>query len=295
LLIDDVDIDRRELRQFIEIIENYNYDPRHLFPLFWIPDPDISQRPKNCVVFNFPPASRTVLKRVIKKVSNAEGLRLSKQQIDELTLDNPGDVRLAVNQLQLTGSFSLGSYQMLTFFQAVGEILYNKKRISSEEILHVSHCSPKMIVNSLFENYQDFLGSVDDIADAAEYLSEADILMAASWNHPELGDVAATTTMRGLIVANRNPHPTTFWSLRESRMGRLRPNSVDPEAPFLCWPNAEMTAGEMDSRLFTELDNLTWTKKSDRETEEVNSGRLEISEQELLEALRMLEIDPIED
>jgi hypothetical protein len=222
-----------------------------------------------------------------------ESLHLTPAQVEELIADNPGDVRVAVNQLQLTGGFSTGTYEALTFFQAVGEILYSKQRFSSEQILRLSHCSPAQMMGALFENSLDFIGDLYDFAEIADHISDADVLLADSWQQAELGEVAATTAMRAFIVANRHPQPNTFWSLRQSRMSRLKPGAV--KEPFLCWPDPKMSSGEMDFRLFMTDGGPTFTAWSDRRYEEFDVGRLQASQDELIEAMELLEVDPIED
>jgi hypothetical protein len=290
LLVDDLDIDHSELSAFIEVTERYGSDSRRLFPLFWIVDPQISKRPRNAVVFNIPSASHTVLKRVITKVTAEEGIHLNSAEIEDLIADNPGDVRLAVNQLQFTRGFPAGAYEPLTFFQAVGEILYNKRRLSSEQILRLSHSPPKQMITALFENALEFLGDSEDFAEIADYLSEADLFLGKSWEEPELAEVAATTAMRAFVVANRHPQANTFWALRSSRMSRSRWTFVEPDAPFVCWPDPGMSAGEMDFRLFMTDSGPEFTGRSERAHEE-----FQMSQQELLEAMELLEIDPIED
>jgi energy-coupling factor transporter ATP-binding protein EcfA2 len=294
LLVDDLHIDYSELSGFIDIIERYGGESRRLFPLFWIVDPQTSQRPQNAVLFNVPAVCHTVLKRVVNKIVAEEGLHLTKSQIEELIADNPGDLRLAVTQLQFTGGFSTGTYEALSFFQAVGEILYNKQRLSSEQILRKSHCSPKQMMSALFENCLDFVGDLYDFAEIADHLADADVLLAEAWQQPELGEVAATTAMRAFVVANRHPQGTAFWSLRQSRMSRLKPGTVTEEG-FVCWPDPKMTSGEMDFRLFVEDSGPRFTRWTDRRHDEFELGRLEASQEELIEAMELLEIDPIED
>jgi GTPase SAR1 family protein len=294
ILLDDLDIDKQDITSFIQVIEAYASSHRRLFPLIWIPDVEnCSHNPHNCVIFKIPPASQTVLKRVLKRVSAAEGISLDERQMTELIADNPGDVRLAVNQLQFSGHFTTGSYEPLTVFQAAGEILYGKHRLSSEQILRMSHCSPRMIVSALFENCLDFLTDLSDFAVASDWMADADTFMAGAWNAPDLGELAAVTAMRGILVANRHPPRSTFLSLRPSRMSRLRTRVVPVAEEFRCWPVAgPQIPTQMDHKLFSDEGSYQYTEWKHPEQ---RREALEVTDEELAEAMAMLEIDPIED
>jgi adenylate kinase family enzyme len=293
ILLDDLSIDNHDRRQFIEILDRYGVSAGGHFPLVWIPEADCtSVKPTNCLVFNFPPTSQSVLKRVIGRVSNGEGLALTSDQIGELIADNPGDVRLVVNQLQFSRSFVTGNYAALTFFQAVGEVLYNKQRLSAEDILIQSHCSARTIMRALFENGPDFVTDVNDFAEIADCASEADVLMSAAWQLPELGDLAATTVMRGFVVSNSHRRPNLFWSLRRATMSRLKERAIQ-HAPFLCWPDRALTPEAMDRELFfrdtdvvddpaplsdllsSRLAQLTRAREMDEEKEVLNEDPIE--------------------
>lgn len=294
VLIDDFSVDRCERRRFIQILEDYGTDRRRLFPLFWITDPDGAiQKPQNCVVFNFPAASITVLKRVVKRVCNSEGIKLTNEQLDEVLAGNPGDVRLAINQLQLSRNFSTGSYTNLSFFQAIGEVIYNKQKRSSEDILVLSHCPPRMMITALYENALEYFEDIDDYAQAADYLSEADVLMSESWQQPSLGIVAATTAMRGIMSTNRHRTPNAFVSLRPSKMYRLRSVKRDPESEYECWPSKDMKPEHMDFRLFHDQEQMEYVSSRYDNRMLISNDKLIVTDQELAEAMEILEDDPI--
>ena len=123
LLIDNIVVEDDSKKYFVNLIEKYSTDKRRLFPLIWIVDSSNSSiSPNNCMTFNYPAASHSVLKRVLLRVSRSEGIKLTNQQIEDMLCDNPGDVRLAVNTLQFSRTFTTGQYDSLTFFQAVGEV-----------------------------------------------------------------------------------------------------------------------------------------------------------------------------
>lgn len=292
LLIDDYVVEDDFRAEFLRLIEGYSTDRRRLFPLIWVQDAvNSSMAPSNCFMFNFPAASPTVLKRVIGRVAKGEGLRLTKEQIQELLSDNPGDVRLAVNTLQFARSFVPGKYDALTFFQAVGEVLYIKKKRTPEKILSVSHCSPRAMVNSLFENALDFYMSVEEYGAAAGLFSEADVFMRAAWQVPELDVLAATTVMRGIMETNMHRVPSYFSSLRSSKNSRLRSNgSCTPDDPFKCWPHQKMSSEQMDYALFADEGSFQYVSKKNSE----DKPKLQPSIYDLEQTMKLLEIDPID-
>ena len=245
--------------------------------------------PGNCFTFNFPAASTTVLKRVITRVSRAEGLNLTKEQMEDLLNDNPGDVRLAVNTLQFARNFVPGKYDSLTFFQAIGEVLYIKKKRSPEKILNISHCSPRAMINSLYENALDFYSSIEDYCKTACYFSDADVFTKIAWEVPELGELAATTVMRGIMETNLHRVPNSFSALRSSKNSRLR-NTVkcDKDDPFKCWPHQKLTLEQMEYFLFTDDASYQYTPAK-------NVNKLQPSLYELDQAMKLLELDPIDD
>ncbi|KAH0788610.1 cell cycle checkpoint protein RAD17 [Histomonas meleagridis] len=290
LLVDNVVIEDDSKRYFIDLIEKYSTDKRKLFPLIWIVDSSNSSiSPNNCITFNYPAASHSVLKRVLLRVSKSEGIKLTNQQIEDILIDNPGDVRLAVNTLQFSRTFSTGKYDSLTFFQAVGEVLYVKNKRSSEQILQISHCSPRQMINSLYENSLTFYQSLEDYFEAADNFSIADELMSVSWQYPELGELAATTAMRGIMVSNMHKTPNTFLSLRSSNQSRLRNHiKIDPDTPFKCWPHLRMASNQMDMTLFSNDIESKFVHHQNKQ------DVFEYSIEELEQAMQMLELDPIE-
>jgi GTPase SAR1 family protein len=295
ILLDDLAIDKSDLSQFIEILGAYGSSRRRLCPLIWIPEVErASATPRNSALFRVPAASATVLTRVLRRVSAAESLNLDDHQIKQLIADNPGDVRLAVNQLQFSGGFTTGTYEELSFFQAVGEILYDKRRLSSEQILRESHCASRAMIAALFENCLEFVTDLADFAAAADALSDADVLMAAAWNAPEFGELAAATAMRGIVVANQHPAKPRFLSLRSARMSRLRNRAVDVNEPFRCWPHpGTQVPDRQDRELFMDEGAYKYTEWRAEQTK--RTPRFEVTEEELAEAMRLLEIDPIEE
>lgn len=323
LLIDDITLSQSDRHEFLNAIYQYNANPNRHVPLIWIADPNDTQKKiSGCYYFPFPAASRSVLKRVLKRVSQLRKLNLTENQLNSFIDENPGDVRLAVNMLQFAQDCSTGKYDYLSYFQAIGEILYQKNRLSSEDILKISQCSPKMMIKGLYENSLDFFADVSEYADCAEYFSLSDTFMGMEFFVPELGEVAAVTAMRGLLTSLQTRQENRFFCMRHGSKSHLRnitksdlyhqelliedlltqedrssfgeyfPNPPNRET-FVCWPNEckDMNSVQMDSRLFDEsLENVYIRQRNQMEIEREN----QIKEQELSEAMSLLSIDPID-
>lgn len=283
LLIDDIKLEQDDMNSFFTIIEKYTKSRRRLFPLIWIADPNDTQKKiPGCYYYNYPPASRSVILRVLKRVSQLQHLNLKKEQYEVFVDENPGDVRLAVNMLQFAGTFSTGKYDYLSYFQAIGEILYQKYKRSPEDILKSSHCSSRMMIRGLFENALDFFADVSEYADCAEEFSMADDFMAMSFMSPELTELATTTAMRGVLTTLKTRQDNRFFEMRagsKSRLGNDYPRSdlyhqelfIDDYYSnffnfdnynlthenidkFVCWPSQckSIDSRQMDSVLFND-------------------------------------------
>ena len=317
LLLDNIQLANDDKNGFFEIIENYNADRRRLFPLVWIADlNDMRRKIPNCYYFNFPPASNSVLKRVINNVAKNEHLKLTKSQIDDLLAENPGDVRLAVNTLQFARNFPSGKYDYLSYFQAIGEILYQKNKRSSEEILRISQCSPQTMIHGLYENCLDFFSDIEDYAQAIDSITIADVFSESAWLDQNLSELSATTAMRGVLTSNNNRRQNIFYEYRPGFKSHLKNvqksdlynlesvientreelmgnNQNIQDHHFECWPVQMLRydANFMDSYLFS--SNAKVEKSAI--IPKINLIAKYIHEQELCEAMKILTIDPIED
>lgn len=325
LLIDDITLSQEDRNNFLNVINQYNKSPRPLFPLIWIADQNDTQKQlSDCYYFKFPPASKSVLKRALKRVSQLQCLDLKDSQINSFIDENPGDVRLAINMLQLTRDFPTGKYDYLSYFQAIGEILYQKNRISSEDILRISHCSPKMMIKGLFENSLDFFADVSEYADCAENFSVADTFMGMDFFVPELAELSATTAMRGVLTSLEHRQENKFFCMRHGSKSHLRNNFIksdlyhqelliyklemenedngyseyyglpeEKDGSFVCWPDKCKTirSEQMDSMLFDDTSgNAYISMKNQMDMEREN----QIREEELSQAMKLLSIDPID-
>uniref|UniRef100_A0A8C9T9T0 RAD17 checkpoint clamp loader component n=1 Tax=Scleropages formosus TaxID=113540 RepID=A0A8C9T9T0_SCLFO len=111
----------------------------------------------------------------------------------------------------------------LFLFRALGKILYCKRKLSTWEprlpahlsrhhrdmllvepelVVEKSHMSAELFNLYLQQNYIDFFSDIDDVAQASEYLSDADFL-TADWNtQATMRDYSSSVATRGVMYAN---------------------------------------------------------------------------------------------
>ncbi|KPP59826.1 cell cycle checkpoint protein RAD17-like [Scleropages formosus] len=113
----------------------------------------------------------------------------------------------------------------LFLFRALGKILYCKRQSSGETweprlpahlsrhhrdmllvepelVVEKSHMSAELFNLYLQQNYIDFFSDIDDVAQASEYLSDADFL-TADWNtQATMRDYSSSVATRGVMYAN---------------------------------------------------------------------------------------------
>uniref|UniRef100_A0A8C9VB62 RAD17 checkpoint clamp loader component n=1 Tax=Scleropages formosus TaxID=113540 RepID=A0A8C9VB62_SCLFO len=112
----------------------------------------------------------------------------------------------------------------LFLFRALGKILYCKRNsgetweprlpahlsrhhrdmllVEPELVVEKSHMSAELFNLYLQQNYIDFFSDIDDVAQASEYLSDADFL-TADWNtQATMRDYSSSVATRGVMYAN---------------------------------------------------------------------------------------------
>ncbi|EAY22810.1 hypothetical protein TVAG_075570 [Trichomonas vaginalis G3] len=283
LLLDNILIPDGCENNFFELLRLYNISPEFRYPIIWIIDPTQNKfvddnRISGIFRLQIKATPPTVMKRVLKRVGPQEGIRVTNELMEALMADNIGDIRLLMNHFQFTRQFSSGSYDSLTFFQAIGEILYQKKKRSPENIIKVSRTDPKRLFNTLFENAVDFYTDIGDYADTVDYFSISDTMITFGWNEDD--DFIANSvalSMRAIVELNQHPPPVTFHALKQGFKSSLKMRYTDPQEPFLCWPKEWMGKkvddmerivygdGEIPVKYIPETNKLVVTPKEKEE------------------------------
>ena len=85
-----------------------------------------------------------------------------------------------------------------------------------EQVLQASTLEDSLAACFLQQNYLHFFSDVDELADAANYMSDAAVLMHAQrlrpWQTPLLPYVSSLAA-RGVVTMNRHPAPSRFTAL----------------------------------------------------------------------------------
>jgi len=297
LLLDNFEVPFGYFHEFLGVLREYNMSYGFKYPVIWIVDPTQEKYATDSYLGSFyriqlnkvPPS---VFKRVLKRIGEHEGISLKNDLIESLIADNVGDIRSLVNNFQFARDFNCGNYESLSFFQAVGEVLYKKKKRSEEDILSISHVNPIRFMNVLFENYLDFYTNLDEISISAEHFSMADTMVNIGWNDADLVEHGVTMSMRSVICHNVHSAPSTFHSLKQGYKSVVT-IIESPNEPLLCWPTEciYMKPKDLESRVFSkDTSSYQYIKNKFNIPSKTIATDYEIEEEG-----KILDDDPIED
>ncbi|XP_024942288.1 cell cycle checkpoint protein RAD17 [Cephus cinctus] len=173
-------------------------------------------------------ATATSMKNVLKRVSsilNLKGghiLNVTQENIDEILSNGIGDVRSAILNLIFISlkvpnneshSECTVREESLGLLHGVGRVI-NPKRIPDgdswkfvhdpDEIASLFQSQPGVFLGFLHGNYLNTIGGMDEAATCINILSLSDTLIS-EWRDPNLGRVALSYCIRGLMVTNEKP------------------------------------------------------------------------------------------
>uniref|UniRef100_A0A8C5AE95 RAD17 checkpoint clamp loader component n=1 Tax=Gadus morhua TaxID=8049 RepID=A0A8C5AE95_GADMO len=178
-----------------------------------------------------------------------------KDTLDILCSGSSGDVRSAINSLQfssLAGKLRSkekgpgeaeqcigGKDVSLFLFRALGKILHFKSEsprklteqhklpphlsehqrhsllIHPELVVERSHMSAEFFNLYLHQNYLDFFSTVEDVARASEYLSDADFFTGEWASRAVMAEYGSSVATRGLLHCNSAQAPVGFRPLHK--------------------------------------------------------------------------------
>lgn len=174
-------------------------------------------------------AMKTMLKRVSGVLNSIAGdmLYVSQQHIDEILSNSVGDVRSAVLNLifislkvperHLKSECGLRE-ETLGLLHGIGRVTNPKKKLDGnslkfvhdpEEIAAFFQSQSVVFVQFLQENYLNTIRTIEEATVASDILSLADVLNS-EWRDRNLGKVALSYCIRGLMLANEKP--VTGWN-----------------------------------------------------------------------------------
>ncbi|KAJ2654661.1 RFC checkpoint protein Rad17 [Coemansia sp. RSA 1200] len=202
-----------------------------------------------CQMIKFNPVAPTIVAKGLKRIlqiqatekgggaqKGAAGKQNTAAVVKRIAAECHGDLRLAVTMLQISGptdSSASGSGgrdrdrgAALDLFHALGKVLYAKRAIpltvgkptvprgelesDPDDILDRVPVDPSTFCLFIHENYVDFCSSVDELADAAECLSESDAISTGSGVWSATGArvsaaYAAMLAVRGVMYVRDHP------------------------------------------------------------------------------------------
>ncbi|KAJ2400530.1 hypothetical protein GGI23_001978 [Coemansia sp. RSA 2559] len=192
-----------------------------------------------CQTIKFNPVAPTIVEKGLKRIlqlqaGSQRAAKAHTAMIKRISTECGGDLRLAVTMLQLSMSANhpansstvdMGKRSALDLFHALGKVLYAKRTRSGtkgrgalesdpDDILDRVPMDPGTFGLFVHENYIDFCSSVDELADAAEYLSESDAVLStggAAWSATGArvsSAYAAMIAVRGLMNVRDHPRYT---------------------------------------------------------------------------------------
>ncbi|KAJ1977946.1 Cell cycle checkpoint protein rad17 [Dimargaris xerosporica] len=213
----------------------------------------------------FNPIAPTLLTKALKRVLTLEWQATGHEarsaaqvpgDLSALVANSQGDIRNALNNLQLSAptqlgitepdpphgnhraklpplaSFREGRDSSLDLFHAVGKVLYNKRNTTSstassqmpaERILDELPVDYDMFTLFLHQNYPSFTSDIDDIVDASQHFSDADYLAGlGGWFHHSLShQYGALLAVRGLTESIPPAHrqaPRSFHQMTKPQL-----------------------------------------------------------------------------
>ncbi|XP_029659935.1 cell cycle checkpoint protein RAD17 [Formica exsecta] len=176
--------------------------------------------------------TQTAVKNMLKRVSGVlntiadDMLHVSQQHIDEILSNSVGDVRSAVLNLifislkvperHLKSECGIRE-ETLSLLHGIGRVINPKKQSDDsskyvhdpEEISAFFQSQSVVFVQFLQENYLNTIRTIEEVTVASDILSLADVLNS-EWRDRNLGKVALSYCIRGLMLANEKP--VTGWN-----------------------------------------------------------------------------------
>uniref|UniRef100_A0A8C5BTL0 RAD17 checkpoint clamp loader component n=1 Tax=Gadus morhua TaxID=8049 RepID=A0A8C5BTL0_GADMO len=202
-----------------------------------------------------PTTMSKILLRIATLEAAKTGGRLcvpDKDTLDILCSGSSGDVRSAINSLQfssLAGKLRSkekgpgeaeqcigGKDVSLFLFRALGKILHFKSPEEAEQhklpphlsehqrhsllihpelVVERSHMSAEFFNLYLHQNYLDFFSTVEDVARASEYLSDADFFTGEWASRAVMAEYGSSVATRGLLHCNSAQAPVGFRPLHK--------------------------------------------------------------------------------
>ncbi|MCS6770031.1 MAG: replication factor C large subunit [Candidatus Caldarchaeum sp.] len=185
ILVDEVDgIDARSdsgaVAALIQIIEETRAPIVLVANDPW--DPKLGPLREKALLIQFRRIPKPSITAHLRRIAQAEKLKLSEQVVKEVSENSDGDLRSAINDLQMlasAGSSGLGlaeRYRKGEIFNALANVFHSKNFEEAVESFNNLEMEPADFLTWVLDNAPDQL-TPQELADSMEYLSKADLFL----------------------------------------------------------------------------------------------------------------------
>jgi replication factor C large subunit len=142
-------------------------------------DPKLAALREMCQLIQFRRIPKPTVASVIKKIATSEGLKISEDKIKEIAEKSGGDLRSALNDLQIAAAADLEVAERdreKEIFAALTSVFHSGKYSEAVAALQNLDLEPAEFFTWVLDNVPDQL-TVEDLASAMEFLSKADLFL----------------------------------------------------------------------------------------------------------------------
>lgn len=142
-------------------------------------DPKLAALREMCQLIQFRRIPKPTVASVIKKIAMSEGLKISEDKIKEIAEKSGGDLRSALNDLQIAAAADLEVAERdreKEIFAALTAVFHSGKYSEAVAALQNLDLEPAEFFTWVLDNVPDQL-TVEDLASAMEFLSKADLFL----------------------------------------------------------------------------------------------------------------------
>lgn len=186
-------------------------------------DPKLAGLREACQLIKFNRIPKPTIASVLKKVAATEGLKISEDKIKEIAEKAGGDLRSALNDLQIaaSGDIEVGVRDIeKEVFAALTTVFHSGKYSEAVTALENLDLDPAEFFTWVLDNAPDQL-SREDFANAMEYLAKADVFLQRVNNKQAWGLLRyAVPLMTAGVAVSKKTKPKQF--VRYSYPSRIR-------------------------------------------------------------------------
>ncbi|KAJ3323620.1 Cell cycle checkpoint protein rad17 [Boothiomyces sp. JEL0866] len=183
-----------------------------------------------CMEISFNPIARTFVSKALNRICRLEGITLSREIIESLSVSCGGDIRTAINAIQFSNLIETSSVVMqreadISLFHVIGKILHckresveapgetllhpdlhylrrNKLKFNPEDLLDSLNVGVPYFLSFLHENYTSYCDPDEaEYVTGSSYFSAADFLNANFQISKQISLYEFSVAVRGLLFS----------------------------------------------------------------------------------------------